>query len=261
MPEYAFTFGGRPCVIKTCVQVEVGGRSGFVAFSFAVQHNGYSLRPVEDGDGEARTFFARTEEGVLALACEGLARQFGPRSDAWDPPKIPTARRVHDPACVDRRKALTTLALTMIRADDYVVVTEKGAMPLAHTSWPGAGAILGRALEAIEAGHRGRVRDVLSTSSADHPAPGPTRGPQPVLAALQRYAGWLKPNKVSIRIRGAVDALGTVLEQDREPLAIAAAVGKVGAEVERLYAPDLKRLFRKALRDLRLTLNLPKDDQ
>jgi hypothetical protein len=81
MPEYAFTFGPRPCIIKTYVQVEIGGQSGYVAFLFAVEHDGYSLRPLGNGEGEALTFFARTEERVLTQACEALSQQFGARAD------------------------------------------------------------------------------------------------------------------------------------------------------------------------------------
>lgn len=60
----------------------------------------------------------------------------------------------------DRRASLTVLARDTIGPGDYVVVTDEGARRLSQTPWPDSGAILGRALERIEAGHRGRVRKV-----------------------------------------------------------------------------------------------------
>jgi hypothetical protein len=51
-----------------------------------------------------------------------------------------------------------------------VIVTDKGATPLTHAPWPGSGAVLGRALEGIDAGRRGRVRNVASHTSHDLPS-------------------------------------------------------------------------------------------
>jgi len=259
MPEYAFTFGASPCVIKTYVQVEIGGQSGYVAFSFVVEHDGYSLRLIGDRDGEALTVFARTEEAVLAQACQSLAHQFGPRSDVSDRPKTAVIRHVQRPARIDdRRAALTVVAQDTIRAGDYVVVTDKGATPLARAPWPGAGAILGRALEGIDTGRLGRVRDISSKASPDWRQR--TEATRRVWALLERYTGWLKRDRTSASTRAAVDALGKVLEQRGNSEATAAAIARVSAEVERLHAVDLKQLFRNALHDLRLILDSPKDE-
>src|SRR5437899_1207011 len=46
MAEYAFTFGARPCLIKTYVQVEIGGEQSYIAFTFVVEDDGHSLRPI-----------------------------------------------------------------------------------------------------------------------------------------------------------------------------------------------------------------------
>ena len=40
MAEYAFTFGPRPCLIKTYVHVEIGGDQGYVAFPFLLENDG-----------------------------------------------------------------------------------------------------------------------------------------------------------------------------------------------------------------------------
>jgi hypothetical protein len=170
---------------------------------------------------------------------------------------IAAVRHVPRPALIDdRRASLTVLAQKTIRAGDYVVVTDNGATPLARTPWPGAGAILGRALEGIDAGHRGRVRDI-SSKSPDSAIHERTAATQRVWSALQRYAGWLRHDKTSASTRAAVDALGMVLDHG-DPEATAAAIAMLSSEVDRLHAVDLKRLLRTALHDLRLILDSPK---
>ena len=105
-------------------------------------------------------FFAETEQAVLAQVSKDLENRFGRPSAA--PGSTRPVESVRDaPALMDDRPAsLTVLALRTIREGDYVVVTEEGATPLTQTPWTLSGALLGRALEGIDAGHRGRVRDV-----------------------------------------------------------------------------------------------------
>ena len=256
MAEYAFTFGARSCLIKTYVQVEIGGESGYIAFTFAVENDGLSLRPIGDRDGQPLTFFAQTEEGVLAQASEVLAHRFGPRAGAPYSPKAASIRHVQLPALIDdRRPALTVLAQDTIRAGDYVVVNGHYATPLTQTPWPGSGAILGRALEGIDAGHCGRVRDVSSKTIPDVAPPGKSEAAQRAWAALKRYAGWLGHDKQSNNMRAALDALGVVLDQRGGPEATAAAIASVRWELGRLHAVDLKKLFRNALHDLSVDLD------
>jgi hypothetical protein len=88
MAEYAFTFGSKPCLIKTYVQVEIGGEQGYIAFTFVVEDGGHSLRPVGNREGQDLSFVAQTEEGVLAQASDGLEHRFGPRAGAPDSLKI-----------------------------------------------------------------------------------------------------------------------------------------------------------------------------
>ena len=47
MAEYAFTFGARPCLIKTYVQVEIGGEQSYIAFTFVVKMTGTRYGPSE----------------------------------------------------------------------------------------------------------------------------------------------------------------------------------------------------------------------
>ena len=165
--------------------------------------------------------------------------------------------------CLIKRAALTVLARQTIRAGDYVVVTDQGATPLTQTPWPGSGAILGRALEGIDAGHCGRVRNVSSKARHDRTPlePEASEAAQRAWAALRRYAGWLGHDAQSNDMRAAVDALGVVLDQRGNPEAKAAALAKARWELERLHAVDLKQLFRNALHDLSAELNSPKVEQ
>jgi hypothetical protein len=208
------------------------------------------------------SFVAQTEEGVLAQASEGLEHRFGPRAPARDALIVASIRRVQLPALIDdQRASLTVLARRTIRAGDYVVVTDKGATPLTQTPWPASGAILGRALEDIDTGHRGRVRDVSSNVSHDRTPHTGNEAAQRAWAALQRYMGWLGHDEPFNNTRAAVDALGVVLDQRGGPEATAAAIAKVRSEVARLRAVDLQRLFRNALHDLSVGLDSPEGEQ
>ena len=59
MAEYAFTFGAKPCLIKTYLQVEIGGEPGYAAFTFVMENSGHSLRPIGDREGRALSFLLR----------------------------------------------------------------------------------------------------------------------------------------------------------------------------------------------------------
>jgi len=105
MAEYAFTFGARPCLIKTYAQVEIGGEQSYIAFTFVVEDEGHSLRPIGNREGQDLSFFAQTEEGVLAQASDGLEHRFGPRAGASDSPKIVASiRHVQLPVLIEDRR-------------------------------------------------------------------------------------------------------------------------------------------------------------
>jgi len=160
MADYEFTFGAIPCLIKTYVHINVGGEQGYIAFPFVVENDGFSLRAVGNRGGQALNFFAQTEEAVLAQASDDLENRFGTPAPAPESTRPVDAIRGEEyPALMDDRP-LTVLALRTIREGDYVVVTEQGATPLTQTPWTLSGALLGRALEGIDAGRRGRIRDV-----------------------------------------------------------------------------------------------------
>jgi len=256
MAEYAFTFGARPCLIKTYVRVAIAGEQGYVAFPFALENDGQSLRPIINGEGHLLSFFAQTEDVVLAQVSDSLEHRFGPRAGVPDSLKAASIRHVQLPALIgDRRAALTVLAREPIRAGDYVVVTDHGATPLTQTPWPGSGAILGRALEEIDAGHCGRVRNVSSTAIPGRAPLERSEAAQLAWAALRRYTGWLAHDKQSSTMRAAVDVLGMVLGQHGDPEATTAAIARVRWELGRLHAVDLKQLFLNALHDLSVELD------
>ena len=105
MAEYAFTFGARPCLIKTYAQVAIGGEQGYVAFTVVVENDGQSLRPIGDCDGQTPSFFAQSEQGALAQASDGLEHRFGPRAGAPDSPKIVASiRQVQLPVLIEDRR-------------------------------------------------------------------------------------------------------------------------------------------------------------
>jgi hypothetical protein len=261
MAEYAFTFGARLCLIKTYLQVAIGGARGYIAFPFVVEDDRQSLRPLGDREGQTLSFFAQTEQGALAQASESLGHRFGPPVSARDAVLVASIRHVQLPALIDDQRAtLTVLALQSIRAGDYVMITDQGATPLTQAPWPKSGAILGRALEGIDTGHRGRVRNV-SSKIPDIASFGNSEVAQRAWKALQRYTGWLGRDRPSNNARAAVDALGVVLDQHGGPRATAAAIAKVRLEVERLHAVDLKQLFRNALHDLSVDLDSAEVEQ
>jgi hypothetical protein len=140
-----------------------------------VENDVYSLRAVGNRGGQALNFFAQTEEAVLAQASDDLGNRFGARTPAPESTRpVDSIRDEQYPALMDDRPAsLTVLALRTIREGDYVVVTEQGATPLTQTPWTLSGALLGRALEGIDAGRRGRVRDVSRRGDL-HPEGGST---------------------------------------------------------------------------------------
>jgi hypothetical protein len=262
MAEYAFTFGARSCLIKTYLQVAIGGAEGYIAFPFVVEDDRQSLRPLGDREGHTLSFFAQTEQGALAQASEGLAHRFGPRAPARDALIVASIRQVQLPALIDdQRAALTVLARETIRAGDYVVITDQGATPLTQTSWPGAGARLGRALEGIDAGHRGQVREVSPKGRDDPAREEMSDAAQRAWTTLQRYTGWLGHDTQSNTIRAAVNALGVALDERADSEVTAAALAKVSSEIERLHAVDLKPLFRNALRDLSVDLDSSEVEQ
>src|SRR5207244_250711 len=127
----------------------------------------------------------------------------------------------------DRRASLTVLARDTISAGDYVVVTDKGATPLKQTKSPGSGAVLGRALERIRAGHRGQVREVSPKASPHRAANDSSETGRWAWTALQRYTGWLGHDKSSNNMRAVITALGVVLDEQSGPDIRAAAIAKV----------------------------------
>ena len=66
------------------LQVEIGGEQSYIAFTFVVEDDGHSLRPIGNREGQDLSFFAQTEEAVLAQASDGLKHRFGPRAGAPD---------------------------------------------------------------------------------------------------------------------------------------------------------------------------------
>lgn len=71
------------------------------------------------------------------------------------------------------------------------------------------------------------------------------------LSELDRYAGWLAKDHVSVAVRAGVHALGAALSagQDASPL-----LTTLDRELARLPGGDLRKMLRKALEEIRTAI-------
>ena len=91
--------------------------------------------------------------------------------------------------------------------------------------------------------------------SAESPAPASTLPPHEVLAAsrsaLERYAGWLGKDHVSVAVRAAVKALGTAMDGGTETSELLLALAR---NIGRLPGGEMRKMVRKALVGVRAVL-------
>ena len=68
---------------------------------------------------------------------------------------------------------------------------------------------------------------------------------------LERYAGWLAKDHVSVAVRADVQALGAAMDAGNDTSLLLLALDK---DIGRLPSGDLRKMIRKALGEIRLVL-------
>ena len=159
--EYEYMFGDTACLIAVSVRAEGAGRTRCTARPFALGYRGLSMRRVADAEGQPVEFTSESEADALTVASDYLADRFGPRRAADAPTTSYVTERtlVEPPLRDDRPAPMVVLALEAIHRGDDVIVTRDGARR-ARRLTRSPGAVLANAIEDIDKGHRGRVRQL-----------------------------------------------------------------------------------------------------
>jgi hypothetical protein len=101
--------------------------------------------------------------------------------------------------------------------------------------------------------HADRVR--RHYHDADLPEASPSAPPceavKRPLSDLERYAGWLAKDHVSVAVRGDVQALGAAINVGNETSLLLLTLDK---DIGRLPSGDLRKMLRKAVGEVRLSL-------
>ena len=71
------------------------------------------------------------------------------------------------------------------------------------------------------------------------------------LYELERYAGWLAKDHVSVAVRADVHALGAAMDVGNETSLLLSTLDK---DIGRLPSGDLRKMLRNALREIRTVL-------
>jgi hypothetical protein len=71
------------------------------------------------------------------------------------------------------------------------------------------------------------------------------------LSALERYAGWLARDHVSVAVRADVQALGAAMDAGNETSLLLLTLDK---DIGRLPSGDLRKMLRNALGEIRAVL-------
>ena len=71
------------------------------------------------------------------------------------------------------------------------------------------------------------------------------------LSDLQRYAGWLSKDHVSVIVRADAQALGVAMDQGNDPASWLQALDK---DIRRLPSGGLRKILRRAFAELRTLL-------
>lgn len=165
--EYEFMFGDTWCLITISAHVGVSGEPGYKACPYVLGYRGRSLRTVGDRDGKPLEFVSESKVSALALASDYMEDRFGPRRAAPPPTtsyvtSFGTSSLEDEPPLQDDRPApIVVLALERVQRGDYVIVTKDGAKRARRQSTGrSAGTFLASAVEDIEKGRHGRVREI-----------------------------------------------------------------------------------------------------
>jgi hypothetical protein len=161
--EYEYMFGDAACLILVSTFVSVTGRTEYRARPYVLGYRGRTMRAAGDREGRPLEVISESEEGALALASEYLEDRFGPCRAATEPTTSYVTSRIEEqpPVRDDRPEPVVVLAVERIRRGDEVIVTDDRARPAPrrHTRTP-PGSILASAIEDIDKGSHGRVREI-----------------------------------------------------------------------------------------------------
>lgn len=172
MTEYEFMFGDTWCLIAISA-VEMSGEPGYKACPYVLGYRARSLQAVGDRHGTPLEFAADSEIGALAAASRYMEDRFGPRRVAPAPTTSYVARyetsgfAAEPPLPDDRPDPIMVVALERIRKGDHVIVTRDGAkLAPRKVVRMSPGACLANAVEDIDKGRQGRVREVRVTTAS-----------------------------------------------------------------------------------------------
>ena len=155
-------FGDTSCLIAISSHVEPSGLE-YRALPYVLGYRGRTMRAAGDQEGRPVELVSESEEGALAVACRYLEDRFGPCRAATEPTTSYVTSRIEEqpPVQDDRPDPIVVFALERIQRGDEVIVTNERARPAPrrHTRTP-PGSILASAIEDIDKGSHGRVREI-----------------------------------------------------------------------------------------------------
>jgi hypothetical protein len=101
--------------------------------------------------------------------------------------------------------------------------------------------------------HAGRVRRHCKNANPQEEAPltQPREALKCSLSQLERYAGWLAKDYVSVAVRADVHALGAAMDVGSDTSLLLLTLDK---DIGRLPSGDIREMLRKAVGDIRAVL-------
>lgn len=172
--EYEFMFGDVGCLITMSAHAQGRGDLRYKACPYVLGYRGLSMRAVGDREGRPLEFVSESETSALALASDYLEDRFGPCRAAPPPTTSYVTSRIEEqpPLQDDRPDPIVVLALERIHRGDDVIVTKEGAKRARQQlSRPLPGRVLATAVEDIEKGRHGRVREIPENEVTSEPSP------------------------------------------------------------------------------------------
>ena len=162
-------FGDAACLIAISAHGD-GAAVRYTARPYALGYRGLSKRRVGDSEGNPVEFTSESDAEALALAAQYLSDRFGPRraADAPTTSYLTSRTEVQPPLRDERPAPIVVVALEQIHRGDYVVVTKDGAKRARRLNRT-PGAMLATAMDDIDKGREGRVRELTDTATPEPP--------------------------------------------------------------------------------------------
>jgi hypothetical protein len=156
-------FGDTACLVTIVPDAEPVPPSRYKARVHVLGYRSLTMRAVADRHGTPVAFTADSEQNAFAIACDYLEDRFGPRRAAPAPTTSYLTTRIEEqpPVLDERPDPIMVVALEDIRRGDSVVVTREGARRARrHVRRSSLDKLLAIALDDIEKGQQGRVREI-----------------------------------------------------------------------------------------------------